>query len=151
MLKLNDLKPAEGSTKNRKRIGRGTGSGQGCTAGKGNNGDKARSGAYTKDYFEGGQNPLHLRVPKRGFYNPFRKEYQIVNVGDIQTAEITDAVIDAAVLRKNGLIHNADLPVKVLGNGELAKAITIKADAFSKSAVEKIEKANGKVEKVDNA
>jgi len=146
MLKLNNLQPAAGSRKTKKRIGRGTGSGTGSTAGKGNNGDKARSGAFNKFYFEGGQTPLTRRIPKRGFTNIFRIEYQIVNVSEIEKIENIDKEIDAEFLHKNGLIHEVDRPVKILGNGELTKAVSIKANAFSKTARDKIEKAKGKAE-----
>ncbi len=146
MLKLNTLKPAAGSRKTTKRLGRGTASGQGKTAGHGSNGDKSRSGSYQKFYFEGGQTPLTRRIPKMGFHSPFKTEYQIVNVGDLEKAEIEDKEINAEVLRKLGLIHEVDSPVKILGNGELSKALVFKVNAFSKTAKEKIEKANGKAE-----
>jgi large subunit ribosomal protein L15 len=146
MQKLNELKPAPGSRTNTKRLGRGTGSGQGCTAGKGNNGHKARSGSTNKFYFEGGQTPLTRRIPKRGFTNIFRREYQIVNVGDIEKIGQLDKEITIGFLHENGLIHEVDRPVKILGNGELTKNITVKVHAFSKTAREKIEKAKGKAE-----
>ncbi len=146
MLKLNDLKPAAGSKKNTKRLGRGTGSGQGSTAGKGNNGHKARSGSTNKFYFEGGQTPLTRRIPKRGFTNIFRKKYQIVNVGDLEKMEQVDKEITVGYLHENGLIHEVDRPVKILGNGELTRNFTVKVHAFSKVAREKIEKAKGKAE-----
>lgn len=146
MLKLNDLKPAAGSRKTKKRIGRGTGSGTGSTAGKGNNGHKARTGTSNKYYFEGGQTPLTRRIPKRGFTNIFRTEYQIVNISDLEKLEITDQEIGIEFLHQNGLIHEVDLPVKILGNGELTKKISIKVHAYSKTAREKIEKAKGKAE-----
>ena len=146
MLKLNELRPAPGSRKKTKRLGRGSGSGQGTTAGKGNNGNKARSGSTNKFYFEGGQTPLTRRIPKRGFTNIFRKEYQIVNVGDLEKMELLDKEITIEQLHENGLIHEVDRPVKILGNGELTKNITIRVHAFSKTAREKIEKAKGKAE-----
>jgi len=148
MLKLNELKPADGSRKTSKRLGRGTGSGQGSTAGKGNNGDNARSGSFNKYYFEGGQTPLTRRIPKRGFTNIFRTEYQIVNVGDLEKIEASDKEITVEFLHQNGLVHEVDRPVKILGNGELSKSITVKVHAFSKTAREKIEKAKGKAEVV---
>jgi len=151
MLKLNELRPAAGATKNRKRIGRGTGSGQGCTAGKGNNGDHARSGSFQKFYFEGGQTPLTRRIPKRGFINPSKIEYQTVNVGSLETLNSDNPEITIEMLYENGLIHVVDRPVKILGNGELTKAISIKAHSFSKSAKEKIEKAKGKAEVLGRA
>lgn len=146
MLKLNTLKPAPGARRTTKRLGRGTASGQGKTAGHGNNGDKARSGAYQKFYFEGGQTPLTRRIPKFGFHSPFKREYQIVNVGDLEKAEIEGTEIDAKVLRELGLIHEAAKPVKILGNGEISKAFNFKVNAYSKTAREKIEKAKGKAE-----
>lgn len=148
MLKLNELKPADGSRKTSKRLGRGTGSGQGSTAGKGNNGDKARSGSFNKFYFEGGQTPLTRRIPKRGFTNIFRTEYQIVNVGDLEKIDASDKEITVEFLHQIGLVHEADRPVKILGNGELSKSMTVKVHAFSKTAREKIEKAKGKAEVV---
>ncbi len=146
MLKLNDLKPAAGSRKTKKRIGRGTGSGTGSTAGKGNNGHNARTGTSNKYYFEGGQTPLTRRIPKRGFTNIFRKEYQIVNICDLEKLEIADQEIGIEFLHRNGLVHEIDRPVKILGNGELTKKIAIKVHAYSKTAREKIEKAKGKAE-----
>lgn len=151
MLKLNELKPAAGATKNRKRIGRGTGSGQGSTAGKGNNGDRARSGAVEKLYFEGGQTPLTRRIPKRGFVSPFKVEFQIVNVESLNGLDSKDNEITIELLHKSGLIHEMNRPVKILGNGEITKAVTIKAHSFSKTAKEKIEKAKGKAEVLGRA
>jgi len=151
MLKLNELKPAAGAVKKRKRIGRGTGSGQGSTAGKGNNGDRARSGAVEKLYFEGGQTPLTRRIPKRGFISPFKIEYQIVNVESLEKIENGDKEITIEFLHEQGLVHEVDRPVKILGNGELTKAISVKAHSFSKSAKEKIEKAKGKAEVLGRA
>ena len=148
MLKMNNLKPAPGSHRETKRLGRGTGSGQGKTAGHGSNGDKSRSGAYKKFYFEGGQTPLTRRIPKVGFHSPFRKEFQIVNVGMLEEAELGGREVTVETLRELGLIHDADKPVKVLGSGELTKALVFKVNAFSKSAKEKIEKAKGKAEVV---
>ncbi len=146
MFKLNDLKPAEGSRKNRQRIGRGNGSGWGKTAGRGHNGAKSRSGYSQKDYFEGGQLPLIRRLPKRGFTNIFKKQFQIVNVQDLNDIDSSITVIDADVLFSAGKIHSVDEPIKVLGNGTIEKEVTVKADAFSKSAEEKITNAKGKVE-----
>jgi len=146
MLKLNELKPADGARRKTKRLGRGTGSGTGCTAGKGNNGYKARSGAKNKFYFEGGQIPLTRRLPKRGFTNIFKKEFQIVNVADLEKCTDDTKEITVEYLHKNGLIHEIDRPVKILGNGELTKTITVKVHAFSKTAREKIEKVKGKAE-----
>jgi large subunit ribosomal protein L15 len=151
MLKLNDLKPVPGSRKTSRRVGRGTGSGSGSTAGRGNNGDGARSGAYTKFYFEGGQTPLTRRIPKRGFVSPFKVAYQIVNVENLESLEADVKEITIEVLYENGLVHEVDKPVKILGNGELTKALSVKAHSFSKSAKEKIEKAKGKAEVIVRA
>jgi len=151
MLKLNELQPMIGSRKNKKRIGRGTGSGTGSTSGKGNNGDKARSGSFNKFYFEGGQTPLTRRIPKRGFTNIFRTEYQIVNVSELEKLEGVEKEITVEFLHKKGLVHEVNRPVKVLGNGELTKPFTIKVNAFSKTAREKIEKAKGKAEVIGRA
>ncbi len=148
MLKMNNLKPAPGSHRDTKRLGRGTASGQGKTAGHGSNGDKARSGAYQKFYFEGGQTPLTRRIPKVGFHSPFKKEFQIVNVGLLEEAELGGSEVTAEALRKLGLIHEADKPVKILGGGELTKALVFRVNAYSKSAKDKIEKAKGKAEVV---
>lgn len=146
-VKLNNLKPAEGSTKGRRRIGRGNGSGWGCTAGRGNNGQKSRAGYSRRFGFEGGQMPLYRRIPKRGFKNPFRTEYDVVNVSDLQRVEAD--VITIEEMKKAGLIRiNADL-VKVLGNGELEKAVTVEAHKFTKSALEKIEKSGGRAQVVE--
>jgi large subunit ribosomal protein L15 len=146
MLKLNEIKPAEGSTRQRRRIGRGQGSGKGSTAGKGNNGDRARSGSKTKPYFEGGQTPLTRRLPKRGFHNPFRVDVQIINLKDLNNFDAGGKEITAEVLHAAGLIRDAVRPLKVLGVGEVTKPLIIKANSFSKSAKEKIEKAKGKAE-----
>lgn len=150
MLRLNDLKPEKGKRKS-KRVGRGTGSGTGCTAGRGSNGYGARSGASNKFYFEGGQIPLTRRIPKRGFHNIFKKEYQIVNVADLEKFENNGAEITVELLHENGLIHELDLPVKILGNGELKKTLSVRVHAFSKVAREKIEKAKGKAEVIGSA
>lgn len=146
MIRMNNLRPAAGSHRETKRLGRGTGSGQGKTAGHGSNGDKSRSGAYQKFYFEGGQTPLTRRIPKVGFHSPFKKEYQIVNVGALEEVDLGGSDVNAESLRKLGLIHEADKPVKILGAGELSKPLVFRVDAYSKSAKEKIEKAKGKAE-----
>jgi large subunit ribosomal protein L15 len=148
MLKMNNLRPAKGSHRETKRLGRGTGSGQGKTGGHGSNGDKARSGAYQKFYFEGGQTPLTRRIPKVGFHSPFKKEYQIVNVGALEEVDLGGNEVTAESLRKAGLVHEAGKPVKVLGKGELTKALVFRVNAYSKSAKDKIEKAKGKAEVV---
>ncbi len=152
MLKLNDLKPTEGSRRSTKRIGRGSGSGWGTTSGRGNNGQKARRGYNKKLYFEGGQTPITRRLPKRGFNNTrFKANYQIVNVGDIQKIDSDVKEIDAQWLHEKGLVHSKEKPIKVLGNGDISKVIEIKANAFSQTAREKIEKVKGKAEVVKSA
>lgn len=143
-MELHTLKPAEGSTKNRKRVGRGTGSGTGKTSGRGHKGAKSRSGWKRKKGFEGGQMPLQRRLPKRGFHNLFKKEFQIVNLTDV--IKCVAGEVDYETLLKNGLIKKLNVPVKVLGDGEIDKAYTIKAHAFSAKAKEKIEAAGGKAE-----
>ncbi|MBN2726023.1 50S ribosomal protein L15 [Candidatus Mcinerneyibacteriota bacterium] len=143
-MKLDDLRPAEGSRRNSRRVGRGNGSGWGCTAGRGNNGQKARAGYSRRFGFEGGQMPLYRRVPKRGFKNPFRVEYDIVNVGDLSRVEAE--VITVEEMKKSGLVRiNAGL-VKILGEGDLEKPVTVEAHRFSQTAREKIEKAGGKAQ-----
>ena len=144
-MKLHELMPAEGSTKEPKRIGRGHGSGNGKTAGKGHKGQKARAGRGFRFGFEGGQMPLQRRVPKRGFNNIFAKEYSIVNVSALEVFE-DGAAVNAAALAEKGLIKSANESVKILGNGEITKKLTVTASAFSASAAEKIQKAGGSVE-----
>lgn len=146
MIKLNEIKPAAGANKTSKRVGRGQGNGKGCTAGMGNNGHKARSGSGTKPYFEGGQTPLTRRLPKRGFYNRFGLDYQVVSLDELAKLETGGKEITAELLHSSGLIHDKDAPVKVLGGGDLAKPLIIRAQAFSKTAKEKIEKAKGRAE-----
>ena len=142
-MELSNLKPAKGSVRSKKRVGRGPGSGNGRTAGKGNNGYRARSGSGSKIHYEGGQTPLMRRLPKRGFSNyPFKKEIQIVNIESIARLELEK--IDVNSLIENGLVKKAHLPVKVLGNGDITKPVEIYADSFSASAIKKIEKAGGK-------
>jgi large subunit ribosomal protein L15 len=136
MLTLNTLKPNPGSNKDRMRVGRGQGSGNGTTAGRGNNGDGARNGTSEKYYFEGGQTPMTRRTPKRGFTSPFKIEYQVVNVGQLESLDLAE--IDAKVLFEHGLIGSPDRPVKILGGGEFTKTMTVKADAYSKTAREKL-------------
>ena len=144
-MKLNEMKPTEGARFVSKRIGRGQGSGNGKTAGKGQKGQNSRSGGGVAIGFEGGQTPFFKRMPKRGFTNFTRKEYAIVNVEDLNRFE-DGSVVDLAALLETGLVGKALDGVKVLGNGELEKKLTVKAEKFSKSAVEKIEKAGGKAE-----
>ena len=139
-MKLHELSPAAGSTKARKRIGRGAGSGQGKTAGKGHKGQKARAGRGMRPGFEGGQMPLQRRLPKRGFNNIFRIEMAIVNVAALDKAFEAGETVTVDALVSKGLVK------KVLGNGELSKALTVQANAFSDSAKQKIEAAGGKAE-----
>jgi len=140
-MKLNELKPNPGATTTKKRIGRGPGSGTGKTAGRGYNGQKSRAGYSAKRGFEGGQMPLQRRVPKRGFKNPFRKEYVIFNVAVFEDRDVTEVKVED--YKALGLAKNLKDGVKVLGQGELTKAVTIHAHKFSKTAREKIEKAGG--------
>lgn len=142
---LSNLKPAIGSTKNRKRIGRGAGSGTGKTAGKGHKGQNARSGGGVKPGFEGGQMPLQRRLPKRGFFSMNKKVYVLVKIQDLEAFD-ADSVVDLEALGKAGLVKKIADGVKILGDGELTKALTVRAHKFSKSAIEKIEKAGGKAE-----
>jgi large subunit ribosomal protein L15 len=164
-MKLHDLKPAPGSHKARRRVGRGIAAGQGKTAGRGTKGQKARAGGGIPAWFEGGQTPLHQRIPKlRGFRNPFKIDYEIVNVGDI--GRLADAgafepgdmpgskktkgaaapvTVNQEILRAAGLVRRLDKPMKILGNGELSVALFVVADAFSTSAKAKIEAAGGTV------
>ena len=142
---LSNLKPAPGSTKNRKRIGRGPGSGSGKTSGKGHKGQNARSGGGVKPGFEGGQMPLQRRIPKRGFVSRNKKVYNLVNLRDL---EVFDAgtVVDLEQYGKAGLVSGIKDGIKILADGELSKSLTVQAHKFSKAAVEKIEAAGGKVE-----
>jgi large subunit ribosomal protein L15 len=142
---LSNLQPAFGSTKNRKRLGRGHGSGTGKTAGKGHKGQKARSGGSIKAGFEGGQMPLQRRLPKRGFTPLSKKVYSLVNLRDLDVFE-AGSVVDLAAFGKAGLVKEVLDGIKVLGDGELTKALTVQAHKFSKSAQAKIEAAGGKVE-----
>jgi len=142
---LSNLKPAIGSTKNKKRIGRGPGSGTGKTSGKGHKGQNARSGGGVKPGFEGGQMPLQRRLPKRGFTPLTRKVYALVNLRDLAQFE-PESVVDVEALSKCGLVGQVKDGVKILGDGDLGHALTVKAHKFSKSAVAKIEAAGGKVE-----
>ena len=144
-MKLHELSPAAGSKTDRKRIGRGHGSGWGKTAGKGHKGQNARSGGGVRPGFEGGQTALARRIPKRGFNNIFATEYTVVNVSDLERF-VDGTVVDTELLKAAGLVTKELDGVKVLGNGELTKSLTVKAAAFSASAKEKIEKAGGKAE-----
>ena len=145
-MKLHELSPAAGSTKERKRIGRGAGSGQGKTAGKGHKGQKARAGRGMRPGFEGGQMPLQRRGPKRGFNNIFRTEMAIVNVAALEANYEAGAVVTIDSLIEKGLVKKVLDGVKVLGYGEITKALTVQANAISESAKQKIEAAGGKIE-----
>ena len=145
-MKLNELKPVAGARHAKKRVGRGIGSGIGKTSGRGQKGQNARSGGGVRPGYEGGQTPLYKRLPKRGFTNIHAHEYAIVNLGDINALFEAGSVVDLEALKKVGLVKKEHEGVKILGNGELDKALTIKAAKFSKSAVEKISKAGGTVE-----
>ena len=144
-MKLYQQSRAEGSTKKPKRKGRGTGSGLGKTAGRGHKGQKSRSGGGVRPGFEGGQMPLTRRIPKRGFTNVFAKVYSEVNVAQLEVFE-PDTVVTPELLKEKGIIKKLNDGVKILGNGELSKKLTVKAHKFSKAAQEKIEAAGGKAE-----
>ena len=140
-MKLNSLLPINGSTKSRKRVGRGHGSGLGKSAGRGDKGAGQRSGFKRRAWFEGGQMPLARRLPMRGFHNLFKKDFQIVNINRIDALGLKE--VNAQILKENGLIRSALKPVKILGNGDIKSKIDITATVFSQSAKEKIEKAGG--------
>lgn len=141
-MKLGELRPTEGSTHSKKRLGRGPGTGWGRTAGRGEKGYHSRSGSKHRAWFEGGQMPLHRRLPKRGFSNYlFKKTFQVVNLADIEKLGLD--VVDATIMKENGLVRYAYRPIKVLGDGALTKAVIIEASAFSKSAIEKITVTGG--------
>ncbi len=142
---LSNLKPPKGATRNPKRVGRGPGSGSGKTAGRGHKGAQSRSGYKQKRGFEGGQMPLHRRTPKRGFHNPFRVEYAVVNLDALADRFDEGAVVTPEVLRERRLVR-VDGPVKVLGRGDIAKALTVRAHKFSGRAAEKIAAAGGTAE-----
>jgi large subunit ribosomal protein L15 len=142
-LSLNNLHPAKGSTHKKKRLGRGPGTGLGKTAGRGNKGQKSRSGYSSKTGFEGGQMPLHRRLPKRGFTNIFKKQWIEVSLGALENSFAADDEITPEVLHKRGIIKKAKHDIVVLGNGEVTKALKVSAHRFTKSAREKIEKAGG--------
>lgn len=144
-MKLHELKPAEGSRKERNRVGRGIGSGNGKTAGKGHKGQNARSGGGVRPGFEGGQNPLYRRLPKRGFTNPTRKEFTVVNLDTLNRFD-ADTEVTPELLIESGTVKNVKFGIKILGNGKLEKSLTVKAHKFSASAVEAIEAAGGKTE-----
>ncbi|NLL53360.1 MAG: 50S ribosomal protein L15 [Peptococcaceae bacterium] len=145
-MKLHELKPAEGSTRSRKRVGRGDGSGLGNTSGRGHKGQKSRSGGGVRPGFEGGQMPMMRRLPKRGFTNIFKKEYTVINVSDLEERFENGAEVSIESLYAAGLINKVKDGVKLLGDGEITKALTVKVNKVSKTAAEKIVAAGGKVE-----
>ncbi len=145
-MKLHELYPAQGSTKKVKRIGRGAGSGTGKTSGKGHKGQNARSGGGVRPGFEGGQMPLHRRVPKRGFVNIFAKHFATINLADLQNKFHEGDIVDEHAIISSGLIKKRLDGIKVLGNGEVSKKLTVKVTSFSKSAKDKIEQVGGKAE-----
>lgn len=144
-MKLHELRAPEGATKNRKRRGRGTATGQGKTGGRGMNGQNSRSGGGVRPGFEGGQMPLYRRIPKRGFTNIWRKEFTALNVEDLNRFE-ADTVVTPEMLTEMGIVKQVKAGIKILGNGNLEKKLTVKAHKFSKVAIEKIEAAGGKAE-----
>ncbi|QIB68445.1 50S ribosomal protein L15 [Aminipila butyrica] len=144
-MKLHELRAAEGSTKNRKRRGRGTATGQGKTGGRGMNGQNSRSGGGVRLGFEGGQMPLYRRIPKRGFTNIWRTEYTILNVDDLNRFD-AGTVITPDLLKEIGMVKQVKAGIKILGEGTLEKGVTVQAHKFSKTAIEKIESAGGKAE-----
>jgi len=151
---LSTMKPSPGSTKKRKRIGRGQGSGHGGTSTRGHKGAGSRSGTRHRAWFEGGQMPLVRRIPKRGFHSPFRVEFQVVNVETLQKlasdGRMTGGVVTPELLVKLGVVKGSSIPVKVLGTGEITVKLEIAANAFSKSAVRKIEAAGGKAQTISS-
>ena len=144
-MKLNELKPVPGARHSKKRVGRGSSSGHGDTSGRGNKGQNARSGGGVRPGFEGGQTPLFKRLPKRGFTNVNRKEWAVVNLTDLNVFE-DKSVVEIAALKQAGLVKKVYDGVKILGDGELNVALTVKANKFSKSALEKIKTAGGNAE-----
>ena len=148
-MSLNNLRPPKGARKPRKRVGRGPGSGHGKTAARGTKGAKSRSGFRFKRGFEGGQMPLHRRVPKRGFHNPFRVEYAVVNLHVLEDVFDTGSAVTPEVLRERGLVRDANKKIKVLGDGDIKKTLTIRAHKFSQSAAKKIAAAGGVAEVIE--
>lgn len=144
-MKLHELVSSPGSRQTRKRVGRGTSSGMGKTSGRGHKGQNSRSGGGVRPGFEGGQNPLYRRLPKRGFNNPTRKEFAIVNIEELNSFA-AGTEVTPEVLMESGIVKNPKSGIKVLGNGEVTVKLTVKANKFSQSAVEKIEAAGGKTE-----
>jgi large subunit ribosomal protein L15 len=147
-MSLSNLRPPRGAKHSKKRIGRGQGSGQGKTAGRGHKGAKSRSGFKFKRGFEGGQMPLHRRVPKRGFHNPFRVEYEVVNLDTLATKFDAGTLVTPELLRERGLVSGGSARVKILGRGEVGKALTVRAHKFSGKAAEKIASAGGTTEAI---
>jgi len=147
-MKLHELSPAPGSNKQRTRVGRGLGSGIGKTSGRGQKGQNSRTGGGVRPGFEGGQMPLYRRLPKRGFHNKFGVEFAIVNIVDLEDRFEAGALVDPVTLIEAGILKNVKDGVKILGNGDLTKALTVKVQAFSKTALEKINAAGGKAEVV---
>jgi large subunit ribosomal protein L15 len=147
-MSLNNLKPPVGATHAKTRVGRGHGSGNGKTAGRGHKGAKSRSGFKFKRGFEGGQMPLHRRVPKRGFHNPFRIAYEVVNLDDLGRVFDAGTVVTPELLRERGLVARGAAPVKVLARGEVGKALTVRVQKFSGKAAEKIAAAGGAAEAI---
>ena len=142
-MSLNNLRPPKGATHAKKRVGRGQGSGNGKTAGRGHKGAQSRSGYHFKRGFEGGQMPLHRRVPKRGFHNGFRTEYAVVNLDALSERFDEGTVVTPQLLREAGLIHSTRQPIKVLARGDVSKKLTVQAHKFSGKAAEKIQAAGG--------
>ena len=149
-MSLNNLRPPRGAKRDRKRVGRGPGSGHGKTATRGSKGAKSRSGFRFKRGFEGGQMPLHRRVPKRGFHNPFRVEYAVVNLDTLAEVFDTGSSVTPELLRERGLVRLAHAPVKVLGRGDISKQLTVHAHKFSGSAAKKIAAAGGAAELIES-
>jgi large subunit ribosomal protein L15 len=145
---LHNLRPPKGAKHSKKRVGRGQGSGQGKTAGRGHKGAKSRSGFHYKRGFEGGQMPLHRRVPKRGFHNPFRVAYEVVNLDTLAAKFDAGTVVTPELMRERGLVPGGDGRVKVLGRGDVGKALTVRAHKFSGKAAEKIAAAGGTAEAI---
>ena len=145
------LKPAAGSKHSKKRVGRGHGTGQGTQAGRGHKGAQSRSGYKFKRGFEGGQMPLHRRVPKRGFHNPFRTEYAVVNLDTLAERFDAGTIVTPELLRERGVIHGGSLQIKVLARGDISKKLTVRAHKFSGKAAEKIAAAGGAAETIGGA
>ncbi len=144
-MKLNELKPAEGARKKKRRVGRGPGSGSGKTSGRGHGGQKSRSGGSIPAWFEGGQMPLSRRLPMKGFTNPTRKTFEVINVCDLERSGL-EGEVTVDVLRASGVVRGTRSKVKVLANGDITRAITLKVNAISAKAREKVEAAGGTIE-----